>query len=260
MQMVSKITKALKEDRFALYCQTIYPIENNSHNDIAHGEILLRMIDEEGVVVSPNDFMPSAERYNLMPTIDRWVIDQAFQYKRQQQQNAAQQNTTENYFSINISGASINDDTFMEFIHRKTKEHHINPKFICFEITETTAIKNLTKANQFISELRSSGFSFALDDFGSGLSSFSYLKNLRVDFLKIDGSLVREIHNNLIDYTMVESIHRIGQVIGIKTIAEFVENRAILEKLSEIGVDFAQGYGIDKPVEIDKWIPGTSVS
>ncbi|WP_313931620.1 EAL domain-containing protein [Nostoc sp. FACHB-133] len=150
-------------------------------------------------------------------------------------------------YAINLSGASINDEQFIEFIHEQFVLHQIPPQMICFEITETVAISNLSKAVLFISELRSIGCRFALDDFGSGMSSFTYLKNLPVDFLKIDGSFIKQILDNSIDLAMVEAINHVGHIMGLKTIAEFVENDAILEKIKALGVDYAQGYSIAKP-------------
>ena len=256
MLMVAKITRALKEDRFCLYRQMIAPVSRQAVSNISHCEILLRMIDEDGSVMAPADFMAAAERFNLMPTIDRWVIDQVFRRKRRMLDSTNPAARDELHCSINLSGASISDSTFLEYIKNKTEEYRIPPASICFEITETVAIENLSEAGNLIRELHKTGFQFSLDDFGSGLSSFAYLKNLPVDFLKIDGSIVREIDKDRIDYTMVEAIHRIGQVMGIKTIAEFVENDAILEMLREIGVDYAQGYGIDRPGPVDAESPG----
>jgi EAL domain-containing protein (putative c-di-GMP-specific phosphodiesterase class I) len=153
--------------------------------------------------------------------------------------------------SLNLSGASITDKRFLKFIIAGMRYHDIPPQAICFEITETAAIANLESAIEFILELRSLGCSFALDDFGSGLSSFAYLKHLPVDYLKIDGSFVKDMETDALDCAMVSSIHQIGSVIGIKTIAEFVENEQILKKLADIGVDYAQGYGIAKPAPLD---------
>ena len=252
MVMVAKITRAIKEDRFCLYRQTIAPVSKNAEGQISHCEILLRMIDEDGSIVAPADFMTAAERFNLMPTIDRWVIDQVFKKKRALLDKGDSTNKNELHCSINLSGASVSDTTFLDYIKNKTEEYNIPPASVCFEITETVAIENLGEAGNFIHELHRIGFEFSLDDFGSGLSSFAYLKNLPVDYLKIDGSLIRDIDRDQIDYTMVEAIHRIGQVMGIKTIAEFVESHAILDKLREIGVNYAQGYGIDRPGPIDE--------
>lgn len=257
MQMVSKITKALKEDRFRLFRQSIVPVSKHSPQHVNHCEILLRMIDEDGSIIAPADFIASAERYNLMPTIDRWVIEQVFE-KKLRFKSTQTADAQDMHCAINLSGASISDETFLDFIKSKAREFHIAADSVCFEITETVAIENLTAASYFIRELRTLGFQFALDDFGSGLSSFAYLKNLPVDYLKIDGSFVRDIHKDKIDYTMVEAINRIGQVMGIMTIAEFVETEEVLEKLKNIGVDFAQGYGIDKPHPISEYLESKS--
>jgi EAL domain-containing protein (putative c-di-GMP-specific phosphodiesterase class I) len=195
------------------------------------------MLDADNNIIPPFTFIPSAERYNLMPAIDKWVIDHAFLYLQQRP----------TLITINISGNSLGDNDFLVHVKHKLHEYQIDPSNICFEITETSAITHLTTAEHFIRELKKLGCRFALDDFGSGLSSFTYLKNLSVDYLKIDGSFVREINDNPIDYVMVKAINEVGHAMGITTIAEFVENEEILKTLRTIGVDFAQGYGIDKP-------------
>jgi len=202
------------------------------------------LIDEMGEVALPSSFIPAAERYSLMPTIDRWVIRKAFStYKDAYGKNIRALDV----WAINLSGESLNDDKFLGFIHEQFGVYDIPPRAICFEITETAAIANLAKAIQFIKELKGMGCYFALDDFGSGLSSFKYLKNLPVDYLKIDGSFIRDIAKDPIHYAMVESINQIGHVMGIQTIAECVETNAILDKIKQIGVDFAQGFAIDRP-------------
>jgi EAL domain-containing protein (putative c-di-GMP-specific phosphodiesterase class I) len=187
-----------------------------------------------------------------MPTIDRWVIRTLFAQKSDYWRTALKTGPTEDidsdlFCSVNLSGASLNDEYFFDFLREQIAEHGTPPHAICFEITETVAVHNLQKVSEFIRELRSMGFRFALDDFGSGMSSFTYLKSLPVDFLKIDGALVRGIGRSKIDLCMVEAIHRIAREMGIKTIAEYVENEVILEKLKAIGVNYAQGYGIHKP-------------
>jgi EAL domain-containing protein (putative c-di-GMP-specific phosphodiesterase class I) len=158
--------------------------------------------------------------------------------------------------SINLSGASVTDDNFMEFIKDKFLEYGVDPGKICFEITETAAIANLDAAVDFISGLKKLGCRFSLDDFGNGLSSFAYLKNLPVDYLKIDGSFVRQMETDAVDCAMVSAIRQLGSLVGIKTIAEFVENDEILRKLAEIGVDYAQGYGISRPVPLNSMAIG----
>ena len=251
MNWVTRINHALEEHRFRLFYQNILPI-STSYACMEHREILLRMIDENGNLVAPGEFMPAAEKYNLMPAIDRWVIRTLFAknsgHWRKILKNNQALNIESNLFcSINLSGASLNDDHFLDFLRDQINEHEIPPQAICFEITETVAVSNLQSVAAFIRELKSIGFRFALDDFGSGMSSFTYLKSLPVDYLKIDGALVREIVHSKVDLVMVEAIHRIAQEMGIQTIAEYVENDAILEKLKEIGVSYAQGYGIHKP-------------
>ncbi|OCQ91955.1 histidine kinase [Nostoc sp. MBR 210] len=252
IQWVSRITQALEENRFRLYYQSIVPV-SNSNSQTTHYEILLRLIDETGKLVSPMAFIPAAERYNLMQTIDRWVIHTFFTHLAQCvdfQQNHCSvfKHSRGCLYTINLSGASINDDRFIDFVCDQFTLHQIPPEAICFEITETVAIKNLGKAAGFIRALKEFGCCFALDDFGSGMSSFAYLKNLPVDYLKIDGSFVKHIVDEPIDLAMVDAINKIGQVMGIQTIAEFVENNDILKVIQNLGVNYAQGYGVARPV------------
>ena len=245
MQWVTRINQALEENRFRLYYQPIVPLTQTQLNG-EHYEVLLRLIDERGNLVSPMAFIPAAERYNLMQAIDRWVISTLFSTQGQHYREAG----CDCLYAINLSGASINDEQFVEFLHEQLELYQIPPALICFEITETVAIANLGKAAQFIQALRDLGCRFALDDFGSGMSSFVYLKNLPIDYLKIDGSFVKNIVDQPIDLAMVEAINQIGHVMGIQTIAEFVENQDILEKIISLGVDYAQGYGIAKPAPL----------
>jgi diguanylate cyclase (GGDEF)-like protein/PAS domain S-box-containing protein len=241
MQWIARLHQALAEDRFCLYYQPIVPLAPAAHAG-DHGEILLRLKEPDGQVILPGAFIPAAERYNQITAIDRWVIRAVLSALRDQEQRPPL-----SQYSINISGQSLGDAAFLAFVVEQVEQATIEPSQICFEITETAAIANLTAAMNFVSTLKAKGCRFALDDFGSGLSSFAYLKTLPVDYLKIDGRFVKDMLDEPIDCAMVEAIHRVGHLMGIKTNAESVENTAILEKLRVIGVDYAQGYGIAKP-------------
>ncbi|MDZ8264120.1 EAL domain-containing protein [Nostoc sp. ChiQUE01b] len=240
MQWVSRISQALESDWFCLYAQKIAAITPSDQNG-DHYEVLLRLRDEQGNLVLPMAFIPAAERYNLMHLIDRWVIRTLFRNWLRLGGNQ------QSIYAINLSGSSINDDQFIDFLYEQFTLHPISPQRICFEITETVAIANLIKARQFIQKLQQMGCRFALDDFGAGMSSFAYLKSLPVDYLKIDGSFIRNIVENPVDDAIVTAITRISSVMGIQTIAEFVENEAILERITALGIDYAQGYGIAVP-------------
>ncbi len=245
MQWVHRIQSALDEDRFELYVQPIVGLTNHVEYP-EHYEVLLRMVESENSLISPGAFIPAAERFNMMPKIDRWVIKKVCQSMA----NLVSQSTRQlPLFSVNLSGTSLSDDGFMEDALKFLHDSNIPSNKLCFEITETSAIANMTKAIHFINRLKSAGCYFSLDDFGSGLSSFSYLKNLPVDFLKIDGHFVKDIGHDPVDYAFVDSINQIGHVMGITTIAEFVENDIILEAVKTIGVDCGQGFGIQKPFQ-----------
>lgn len=245
MQWVHRITQALAEGRLCLYHQTIVPLLNTDDAQ-AHSEVLVRMMDEGGELVPPMAFIPAAERYNLMPAIDRWVVRTALETTAQFD-DAIDSERTHRSLAINVSGQSLCDDEFLEFVISQLQQSGVAAEKICFEITETAVIANLTRAIHFITNLRHIGCRFALDDFGAGLSSFAYLKKLPVDYLKIDGSFVKGILDDPIDTAMVESINQVGHIMGIQTIAEFVENDEIIARLKDLGVDYAQGYAIDKP-------------
>ncbi len=247
MQWVARIQRALDDDRFELYAQPIVPVADPDSAPV-HYEILLRMRDERGQIVLPGAFLSAVERYNLSARLDYWVIRNAFEWLVQHP--ACTQKL--NLLSINLSGHSLGDGQLMGHIIERFKEGRIPPEKICMEITETAAITNLTSATRFIRMLKEWGCRFALDDFGSGLSSFAYLKNLPVDFLKIDGLFVKDILDDAIDYAMVKSINEIGHVMGKKTVAEFVDSEAILKSLRVIGVDYAQGYAVGKPRPIGR--------
>jgi len=244
MHWASLISKALEQNRMILFFQEICAV-NTCNFTKHHCEILIRMLDNEGKIIPPGAFLPAAERYNLILSIDRWVIDTLFCYYAEHRNSLLAE---ENYlFSINLSGASLNDVGFGDYICEQADRFEVPPTAICFEITETVAVANLIKANDFISKLKEKGFSFSLDDFGCGFSSFSYLKNLPVNYLKIDGSFVKDIANNEIDYAMVSAINEIGQVMNIKTIAEYVEDAEILAAISELKINYAQGFYLHKP-------------
>ena len=246
-QWIARLNQALEENRFCLYSQRIVSVQDHTQSN--HYEILLRLYDKQRQLILPGAFIPAAERYDLMPAIDRWVITSFFaRYERYCQERKNQQlDLPTEVYAINLSGASINHKQFHLFLQEQFTHYQISPATICFEITETAAIANLTTAAEFIQELKALGCSIALDDFGSGMSSLTYLKNLPVDYLKIDGSFVKNIVDDLIDRTAVECFNRLGQVMKIKTVAEFVENDSIFQKLRSLGVDYAQGYGIGRP-------------
>lgn len=244
MAWVQRLHMALEENRFCLYAQEIAalgPTEGGS----GHIEILLRLHDEAGRIILPDSFIPAAERYGLMTSLDRWVVENVFKIIARCQQERPGRSMA--MCAINLSGITIGDDDFLGFLREKFETYRIAPEMICFEITETSAIANLGSAIRFINELKALGCHFSLDDFCAGMSSFAYLKHLPVDFLKIDGSFVKDMLDDPINRAMVEVINHIGHVMGKRTIAEFVETPQIEQALLDIGVDYAQGYLIEQP-------------
>ncbi len=239
MQWVPRIQEALANSRFSLYYQPIIALGWSGR---PHGEVLLRLLNRDGDLIPPSAFIPAAERYNQMQAIDRWVIRTVFSGLRDPHWGPPP-----GHVSINLSGQSLGDRQFLDYVEQQVEHWSVPLDRICFEITETAAISNLSHAKRFFSALKPRGCRFALDDFGSGLSSFAYLKTLPVDFLKIDGGFVKDMMRDPIDHAMVEAIHRIGRVMGIKTIAESVENENILARLKAIGVNYAQGYAVGRP-------------
>jgi diguanylate cyclase (GGDEF)-like protein/PAS domain S-box-containing protein len=248
MHWVQRITDAFEQDRFRLYCQTIQPLHSNGSPKI-WGEILLRLIDEDGQLLLPDAFLPAAERYNLMPTVDRWVVRTLFA----QLSSESRYSMSDYLYSVNISGAALSDELFLDFVIEQFTQSKLPPEVICFEITETMAIINLPQATRFVTVLKNMGCSVALDDFGSGISSFGYLKTIPVDYLKIDGHFVVNIERDPMHAAMVEAMNKVGHIMGIKTVAEFVENEIIAAQLNRLGVDFAQGFGIGRPIALDAW-------
>jgi EAL domain-containing protein (putative c-di-GMP-specific phosphodiesterase class I) len=246
MQWAARINSALEDARFEIHRQLIQPLQQTQSG--LHYELLLRMRDEQGKLVAPDQFIAAAERFNITPHIDRWVIENALRWLVSE----ADERERLGMCSINLSGQSLGDDKFLPFVIEQFHRSGIDASRVCFEITETAAIASFSQANRFIHSLKQLGCKFALDDFGTGLSSFGYLKHFPVDFLKIDGSFVKEILHDPIDREMVRSINEIGHLTGKQTIAEFAENQEIIDMLRGLGVDYAQGYGVSTPQRVLK--------
>jgi len=246
IRWLQKINRALDKDGFELYCQAIAPVDNQSEK--IKYEILLRLNDR-GTLTHPGDFLPAAEHYSLMPDIDRWVI-KAFMEQINENAVDALKNR-KHIFNINISGQSICNDGFLDYIVALFASYSIQPQLITFEITETATIHNYSAASKFIRRLQKLGCGFALDDFGSGLSSFRYLRELPVDYLKIDGYFINDIENNTVNQSIVDAVTRIAQVLNLETIAEFVESEATLQAMEKFKVDYIQGSAIEMPVPLE---------
>ena len=246
MQWVSRIRQALKEDRFQLYQQPIVAVNSADPLLAEHHEVLIRMLDEEGRLLAPGQFMSAAEQFGLMADIDQWVLRNTLNWLTASGERGSRR------LAINLSGQSLSSGAFLDTVTDIFTASRVNAKRICFEITETAAIANLDNAMRFITALKAMGCEFSLDDFGSGMSSFAYLKNLPVNYLKIDGSYVRDLVHDRVDRSMVEAVNQIGHAMGMQTIAEFVEDSATLGALAAIGVDYAQGYGIARPRPLDE--------
>lgn len=249
MQWVDKIHTILEENRFRLFFQKIEKLSSTAQgNEKIHGEVLLRMLDESKQLTGPASFIPIAERYNLMPAIDRWVVNNTFRFLST---NIVNLHDKVAKCCINLSGQTLSDERTMRYIIDQIYDRRIPPQMLCFEISETAVIAKLHKVSSMIGKLREMGCCFALDDFGVGLSSFAYLSNLAADYLKIDGCFVKNMNNNNTDLEMVRAINKIGHTMNIMTIAEFVEDEQTVQTLRDIGVDFAQGYWIHKPVPLE---------
>ena len=239
---ISTINKALDKDKFLLYCQRIEPLQPQYH-ELEHYEVLVRMLDDDSKIVSPSLFLPAAERYHIISRIDRWVLKNTLQEVMRMPERLK----TIGKIAVNLSGQSLNDVDFPQYVKELLQTTQMPPEKLCFEITETGTIGNISNAIRFINQMKQLNVVFSLDDFGTGLSSFGYLKNLPVDYLKIDGIFIKNILQDPTDAAMVRSINEIGHVLGKKTIAEFVENNEVREFLRDMGLDYVQGYGISEP-------------
>lgn len=247
---VTRINQALEESRFCLHYQPILPLDSGHPDRPRYFEVLLRMEQNNGDMVLPMAFIPAAERYNLMQILDRWVVEAAFaDYRRLLEEGVSMHDCI---FSINLSGSSLCDEKLSKFLEYQFASYQVPPHRICFEVTETAAITNLTQALGLIQQQKRIGCRFMLDDFGSGLSSFTYLKNLPVDGIKIDGAFVKDMVANSMDCAMVEAINNIGHAMGLITVAEYVEDATILQRLREIKVDYVQGHGVQQPASLEE--------
>jgi EAL domain-containing protein (putative c-di-GMP-specific phosphodiesterase class I) len=247
MRVAVRLGEAVEQNRLRLYCQPITAVHGDSCTG-KHWEFLLRLLDTDEELIMPAAFLPAAERYGLIPRIDRWVVSEALRWLSTHCPNPK----PGSMFSINLSGLSVSEPGFIQFLTDTLVDCTFPTSAICFEITETAAISNLVRTREFVRKLKELGCRFALDDFGSGLSSFAYLKSLPVDYIKIDGQFIRDITHEPVSAAMVRSINEIGQMMGVKTVAEFVENEATLAMLQSIGVDFAQGYLLGQPQPIEE--------
>lgn len=251
LQLVSQINRAFELGNFRLYRQRIVPLAAGAQHEPQY-EVLVRMLDSAGNLLPPTAFMPAAERYNLLTSIERWVISSLVEFLHRQWKANAIPHTpgASGYYAVNLSGASINDKSFPDFLHNLLTRYQLPSGLLCFEITETTAISNLNKAAELMHEMKGLGCRLSLDDFGTGMSSFAYLKYLPVDYLKIAGMFVTDMATDPMDHAIVDSINRISHILGMQTIAESVEDAAILEKITALGIDYAQGYFIAEPEDL----------
>jgi diguanylate cyclase (GGDEF)-like protein len=257
MKWVSRITSAIDDQRLELFYQPIVGIGTGHKDPRGHYELLLRMRDETGALVQPNQFIPAAERYNMMSLLDRWVVREALSRLADRNPGGDEARYT---LAINLSGTSLSEDRFLDFVINELETQKLPAGAICFEITETAAISNLSRVVHFMQALKKLGCIFSLDDFGSGLSSFTYLKNLPVDYIKIDGQFIRNVANNSVDESMVRAINQVGHAMGIESIAERVENKEVMDKLGSLGVAYAQGYFIARPTSVASFEPWAGMS
>ena len=243
MHWVARVTRAAEENRLELYFQPIRPVTERPGPSF--NELLVRLRDDDGHLVPPGEFIPAAERYNVMSVIDRWVVSRAIEFLTEWRA----QGKSLPLLAVNLSGTSLNDQSFIDFVMHQVEDTALAAA-LCFEITETAAVTNLSNVAFVMRELKTRGCKFSLDDFGTGLSSFMYLKSLPVDYLKIDGQFVRRIADDPVDRSMVEAVCKVGRTLGIETVAECVEVQSVLDELGRIGVDYAQGYFVANPQPI----------
>jgi diguanylate cyclase (GGDEF)-like protein/PAS domain S-box-containing protein len=249
MQWVVELDRAIEQGRLQTYCQPVFPLQGTIDR-AAHLEVLLRMVDTSGTLIMPNAFIPAAERYGVMPRIDRWVIEHVLQSCKRYCQRTP--SGPEVMLAMNVSATSLNDETFIDFVSDCLARHALPARIRpCLEITETAAITNIAQARRFVTELKKLGCLVCLDDFGTGMSSFSYLKDLPVDYLKIDGSFVKDMKESVVDYAIVEAIHRVGRTMGIQTVAEYVRDQSTLEQLRAMGIDYGQGFHLAEPLSLE---------
>jgi diguanylate cyclase (GGDEF)-like protein len=254
MQWAARIRSALDENRLRLVRHDIVPVKGPAPG--LHYELLIRLIDEQGKMTGDANFFSAAERFGFAPQIDQWVVSTALDWLENNPDHLRQLHLS----CINLSGLSLGQEDFLRFLQRRLREGRVPPQKICFEITETAAMTNLDRATEFMTTLKGMGCSFSMDDFGTGLSSYAYLRKLPVDFLKIDGSFVRKIADDPIDLALLRSMNEIGQMLGKKTIAEYAENERVIQKLREVGVDYMQGHGVSLPVPMDAPVDSTAIS
>jgi EAL domain-containing protein (putative c-di-GMP-specific phosphodiesterase class I) len=254
MQWVGRIARAVEDGRLELYAQRIVPISKTLDPAVTSQpffELMVRLRDEDGSLVPPNEFIPAAERYNVMVMVDRWVVNRAVQML----EDCLRTGASLPLLAVNLSGTSINDEEFLEFVMTRLSDEQV-ARALCFEITETAAVASLEKATYLMRELKARGCRFALDDFGSGVSSFVYLKSLPVDYLKIDGQLAAHVATDPVDRSMVDAIAKIGRAMHVATIAEKVESSEVMEVLRHIGVDYIQGFHLAEPCAIEDIFAG----
>ncbi len=251
MHWVSEIRNALEENRLVLFAQKVVPIRNTDYS--VHLELLVRYMDNNGVLRTPGVFIPAIERYGMSAEFDRWIIKSALE---EQTLITYLKSSPNRCVNINLSGLTLSDKGLVDYISDLLNKAGLPPRTVCFEITETAAVANFDITKKIIRKMKLLGCDFALDDFGSGVSSFAYLKNLPVDYLKIDGSLIHDIDQNPVNEAMVSAINQVGHVMNMKTVAEFVENRDIQDKLAFLGIDYAQGYYVHVPAPLQEVIEG----